>query len=281
MESLMTVDNFYRVFWTLLVGFTVTVAVVAMILHVPMSYQMPVPVGETEANKFIREQLMPHLDEWATEVKPAPDNPHYDPNRTLPPMPQIYTWPPNPIIDAWHMVNPVGTAHAARHPETPAPQENTYLYPTPLKIWTVEQQATEREHISCTASRTLVNGARLTVRAYKNKTIVLILDDVNFDLDPERPYRDAVVSIDGNPVAVTIAKRNTKWQTTFDISDIELSKLANAKILRLTVGAYYIEMDMTGSANAAKYVSMCNASGQDAVHRRIVEAAVPAEIRVP
>jgi hypothetical protein len=208
------------------------------------------------------------IGEWETTVTPAP--------QTIEP---IYTWPPTPWVDAMRELAGVQTAHAAAHPVTAdPPRENTYLYPTPLKLWTIEQQATDDNHISCSATRTLDSGATMSVRAYKNKTIELTLHEVNFGLNSEKPYVDAVVSIDGEPVDVTVAKRMSKWVTKFDLTETNLQELAKARILRLTVGAAYIELDLTGSGSAAKYVAMCNASGQNMVHRRIVEAAQPAEI---
>lgn len=212
------------------------------------------------------------IGEWETELRIP-----LDPKTVPDPAPE-FPFPIKPLIDAFNLITP-SPAHAAAHPVTAdPPRENTYLYPSPMKLWTIEQQATDDNHISCSATRTLDSGAIMSVRAYKNKTIELTLHEVNFGLHSEKPYVDAVVSIDGEPVDVTVAKRVSKWVTKFDLTETNLQELAKAKILRLTVGAAYIELDLTGSANAAKYVAMCNASGQDMVHRRIVEAAQPAEI---
>lgn len=249
----MTLENFYVYFWTTLIGLTVGVACVAALLH--------------------WDTTTPHhaIPEWETTVTLP-----VDPETVPGPAPK-FPVPLRYMIDAM-----LGTtaAHAAAHPvKADPPLENTYLYPTPMKLWAIEQQATEDNHVSCSATRTIEGGAVMSVKAYKNKTIELTLSEVNFHMHSEQPYKDAVVSIDGEPVDVTVAKRVSKWVTKFDLTETNLQKLAEARILRLTVGVAYIELDMTGSANAAKYVAMCNASGQNMVHRRIVDAAKPAEIR--
>ena len=77
------------------------------------------------------------IGEWETELRIP-----LDPKTVPDPAPE-FPFPIKPLIDAFNLIAP-SPAHAAAHPVTAdPPRENTYLYPSPMKLWTIEQQATD------------------------------------------------------------------------------------------------------------------------------------------
>lgn len=215
------------------------------------------------------------MKDWSVTVTPAPE---YQLDQQSE-QPDEFEWPRTPIIDALNYLNPVTRAHAAPAPLKSDLPITRFDYPSPLKLWSIDQLATDRQHVACSATRSFDNGAIVSVTAYKGGTVELYIDKVAFMISEEKPYQDALLSVDGGTPVQTVAKREGFFKTSLDLSSMPLPQLANGKILRVTVNNLYVEFDLTGSSNAAKYVNACNASGQSEVYKRIVQAAQPATIQ--
>lgn len=234
----------------------------AIALTILLTYNYKVQlIEEQKAQQYLDQSL----GDWHTEVYPEPQ--------------PMFTWPRTPIIDAFNFITGSTAAVAAPHdPRSDLPTQHRHLFPSPLKLWSIEQLSDDRNHLACSATRSMSNGVVVSVTAYKNGTVELFIDRASFYLNPERPYADAIISVDNATFVQTVAKRVNDYQTSLDITSLSLTQLANGKILRVTINGYYFEFDLTGSANAAKYVNACNVQGQSLVHERIVAAAQPAVV---
>jgi hypothetical protein len=259
---------------------TVVMMIWAIGLAVLVTYEYKsAMLKEAQAEQYLNDSL----NNWHTEVKPNyswPDNPKLD-NQDL------FTWPKTPIIDAraflesFSLPSWTTAAQAAHHRPTEDLPVQNFLYTTPLKLWTVQQQATPQDHVSCSATRTFDNGVQMIVTSYKSGAVEMRIEKVGFSMREEVPYLPAVISVDSAEFAPTTAKRVNEFTTTLDLSSMPLKQLASGKVLRVTVNGFYYEFELTGSANAAKYVAMCNSSGQSRVYERTVQAAAPAAVSAP
>jgi len=250
----MKLENFYVIFWTTLVGLFIGVALVATMLH-----------GS-------KQDVYGDIPPWETTITIP-----LDPQTVPGPAPE-FPFPVKRMIDAWNMFAPITSAHAAQHkPDTDIPLTQ-FPFASPLKLWTIDQLATDSEHVACSATRTLPNTVVLKVTSFKTGAAELRLFKAGFRMSEDMPYQDGVISIDNMTFVQVVAKRVSEFETSIDLSELPLTQLANGKILRVTINGYFIEFDLTGSANAAKYVAMCNQSGQRMVHERIVAAAQPAVV---
>lgn len=173
----------------------------------------------------------------------------------------------------------VPSAHAAGHPAGSAEEQNLFVYPHKLKIWNVVQKSTETKHEACVATRWLSPALSVTVYAPMKGNLILILEGANFEITPDKPYQDAIISVDGVAVTETMATRVGMWKTQVDLSGVSLQQFAKGKIIRITVGKYYLEFPLDESAKAAKAVAECNETGQSRTVRRRMDAAVPAITR--
>lgn len=227
---------------------------------------------EASAEKYVEQSL----DGWQTEVIPAPDNRNFTPQHD-----GTFKWPNTPWIDARSFIqslSPITSANAAHHKLGTDLPPSRVPFASPLKLWTIEQLASDRVHVACSATRSMPSGVIVSVTAYKNGMVELLIDRASFFMSETQPYGDAVISVDNAVFVQTTAKRISDYTTSLDLSSLPLTQLANGKILRVTVNGFYFEFDLTGSANAAKYVNACNVSGQTKVWERRVAAASPAVV---
>lgn len=169
-------------------------------------------------------------------------------------------------------------AQGSPHPISEEPKIENHLYATPLKLWRVEQQATDRTHVACSATRAYGN-VTATIAAYQDGARLLSLSGVSFGIEASDLYADVVVTLDNETHVQTTAKYISRFETSIDFGVVDLTQVARSKIMRLTVNNFYVEFDLTGSANAAKYVSLCNAEGPANVLKRRVSAALPAVVQ--